>query len=70
VHYKPIYKNIFYEKPYGKQSLESAEEFYKADISLPCHQSMSDEDVEYVIKAVFEVFQEHKYRYRYRYRSF
>jgi len=64
VHYKPIYKNSFYEKKYGFQSLFGAEEFYKAQISLPCHQDMSDSDVEYVIKSIFEIFKEHNFRCR------
>ncbi|BCZ19688.1 UDP-4-keto-6-deoxy-N-acetylglucosamine 4-aminotransferase PseC [Helicobacter sp. NHP19-012] len=41
VHYKPIHTFKLYENLLGKQSLPKAESFYKAEISLPCHQKMS-----------------------------
>lgn len=51
VHYKPTYLFSFYK---GKNvSIESAENFYKKELSLPCHQLMSENDAKRVL-AVLE----------------
>ncbi len=55
VHYKPIYQNSFYIKKFGKMSLKSAEEFYKSEISIPCHQKMTLEDAKFVADIVLKV---------------
>ncbi|OHU81156.1 hypothetical protein BKN38_09585 [Helicobacter sp. CLO-3] len=34
-----------------------AQDFYKAEISLPCHQAMSDADVEYCIKSTLDTIE-------------
>ena len=34
-----------------------AQDFYKAEISLPCHQAMSDSDVEYCIKSTLDTIE-------------
>lgn len=58
VHYKPTYKFELYQQKYGKIELKNAEEFYKAELSIPCHQGMSDDDTEIVASTVLELCQE------------
>ena len=55
VHYKPIYANSFYKEKFGRISLEGAEEFYNAEISIPCNQTMSSEDATYVADTLLDV---------------
>ena len=62
VHYKPIYKNSFYEKQFGLVSLPVANDFYNSEISIPCNQTMSMQDAEYVADTVLDVI--HKYSHR------
>ncbi|MDA7818232.1 UDP-4-amino-4,6-dideoxy-N-acetyl-beta-L-altrosamine transaminase [Sulfurimonas sp.] len=61
VHYKPIYQNSFYKEKFGNISLPVANDFYKSEISIPCHQQMSLEDAEFVANKLIEVIK--KYRY-------
>ena len=59
VHYIPVYWHPYYQQMgYRKGECPTAEEFYKKEITLPLYPAMTREDVEYVIKAVFEVFKE------------
>lgn len=58
VHYRPIYENSFYVEKYGTQFFENADYFYRRMISLPCHQGMSQEEVEYVIDSVQKSLEE------------
>lgn len=60
VHYKPIYKNSFYKEHFGEFTLSSADNFYKSEISIPCHQKMSIEEAKFVADTIFEVI--HKYK--------
>ncbi len=62
VHYKPIYQNSFYKEKFGNVSLEVANDFYRSEISLPCHQKMSMDDAKFVADTFLEVI--HKYAYR------
>ena len=55
VHYKPTYKFSFYRERYSDISVPSAEDFYAAELSIPCHQCMSLEDANFVADALFEV---------------
>lgn len=55
VHYKPVYKFELYKKRYGDMALKNAEEFYKAELSLPCHQAMSDDDAKFVADSFLKV---------------
>ena len=55
VHYKPTYKFSFYRERYGEISVPSAEDFYAAELSIPCHQCMSLEDANFVADTLFEV---------------
>lgn len=59
VHYKPIYKNSFYEKKFGTMHLKSAENFYRSEISIPCNQTMNMQDAEYVAKILLDVITSH-----------
>ena len=54
VHYKPTYKFSFYRELYGEISLPNAEDFYRAELSIPCHQNMSLKDAEFVAQTLFE----------------
>ncbi|QKF91404.1 UDP-4-amino-4,6-dideoxy-N-acetyl-beta-L-altrosamine transaminase [Campylobacter sp. CCUG 57310] len=58
VHYKPTYQFSFYTKLYGEIELKTAEDFYKAELSLPCHQSMSMDDAKFVADTLLEVLSE------------
>jgi len=62
VHYKPIYQNSFYKEKFGEVSLRVAEDFYKSEISIPCHQKMSIEDAKNIADLFLETI--HKYSYR------
>ena len=55
VHYKPTYQFSFYKARYGEGFVQSAEDFYKSELSLPCHQMMSMEDARYVADTVIDV---------------
>lgn len=57
VHYKPVYKFNLYKEKYGDMALKNAEEFYKAELSIPCHQNMSDDDASYVANTLLQVCQ-------------
>ncbi len=54
VHYKPVYQHSFYRKKI-EAVCNNAEEFYRAEISIPCHQGMSLEDAYSVVKNLKEV---------------
>ena len=60
VHYKPIYKFSYYKERFGEQKLQNAEEFYKAELSIPCHQKMSIEDAKFVADTLLEILKNSK----------
>jgi len=61
VHYIPVYWQPYYQKlGYKRGICPKAEEFYQKEISIPLHQSMSDEQIKYTTKAILEVFHESK----------
>ncbi len=62
VHYKPIYQNSFYKEKFGDISLSVANDFYRSEISLPCHQKMSIDHAKFVADIFLQVI--HKYSYR------
>ncbi|MCX6060968.1 MAG: UDP-4-amino-4,6-dideoxy-N-acetyl-beta-L-altrosamine transaminase [Campylobacterales bacterium] len=62
VHYKPIYQNSFYKERYGEQCLQTAELFYKSELSIPCHQKMSMKDAKFVADTVLEIVEKYVYR--------
>jgi len=55
VHYRPIYQNSYYQQFYKDLKIRSAEEFYKAELSIPCHQKMSLKDAKFVADMLFKV---------------
>ena len=59
VHYKPIYQNSFYREKFGKTELDMADNFYRSEISIPCHHKMSLEDAKFVAERLLEIL--HKY---------
>ena len=56
VHYIPIYKQPYWKEKYGKQELPGAEKYYQSCLSIPFYPAMSDEQVEYVIFNLKELF--------------
>lgn len=57
VHYKPTYEFSFYKKELPNLRLENADNFYKAELSIPCHQEMSLEQAKFVKESLFEVLE-------------
>ena len=62
VHYKPIYQNSYYKEKFGEVSLPVANDFYRSELSLPCHQKMSLDDARFVAENFLEVI--HNYSHR------
>ncbi len=60
VHYKPTYQFSYYKKLFGEQKLHNTEEFYKAELSIPCHQEMSLEDAEFVANTLLKTLKKYK----------
>ncbi len=52
VHYKPLYKFAPYK---NHAPLPNVEDFYNAEISIPCHQKMSENDADFVISTLQNV---------------
>jgi UDP-4-amino-4,6-dideoxy-L-N-acetyl-beta-L-altrosamine transaminase len=61
VHYKPIYQNSFYKEYFGDTSLQVADDFYKSEISIPCHQKMSMADAKYVADIFLETISKYSH---------
>ena len=56
VHYLPVYWHSYYEKlGYEKGLCPNAEAYYESSMSIPLYYSLTDEDVEDVIRAVKKV---------------
>ncbi len=62
VHYKPIYQNSFYKEKFGEVSLPVANDFYRSEISIPCHQQMNTEDAEFVADKLIEIINRYSHR--------
>ncbi len=59
VHYIPVYWQPYYQElGYKKGVCPNAEDFYQREISIPLYQSMSEEDIEYVVNTILKVFEE------------
>ena len=54
VHYKPIYQFAPYK---NHAPIKTADDFYNAEISIPCHQKMSANDADFVISTIRKVLQ-------------
>jgi UDP-4-amino-4,6-dideoxy-L-N-acetyl-beta-L-altrosamine transaminase len=59
VHYKPIYRHRYYKERFGSQRLDTAEDFYRAELSIPCHHAMGIHDAETVVKTLSEILEKH-----------
>lgn len=56
VHYLPVYWHSYYENlGYGKGICPNAEKYYNEVMSIPLYYSLTDEDVEDVVRAVKKV---------------
>lgn len=62
VHYKPIYQNSFYRELFGDFSLKVADDFYKYEISIPCHQKMNLNDAKFVADKLLEIINKYAHR--------
>ncbi|AEH44328.1 UDP-4-keto-6-deoxy-N-acetylglucosamine 4-aminotransferase [Thermodesulfatator indicus DSM 15286] len=59
VHYIPVYMHPYYQQlEYREGESPVAEEFYKREISLPLYPAMTEENVNFVIETVFNMFKE------------
>ncbi|HEB9428681.1 TPA: UDP-4-amino-4,6-dideoxy-N-acetyl-beta-L-altrosamine transaminase [Campylobacter coli] len=63
VHYKPTYEFSFYKKLLGEIRLKNADNFYKAELSIPCHQEMSLKDAKFVRDTLFSTLEKVKKDY-------
>lgn len=61
VHYKPIYQNSFYKEEFGEIRLDVCEDFYRSEISIPCHQEMSMDDAAFVVETLLEILQHYSH---------
>lgn len=59
VHYKPLFEYELY-KPFYKNPLPKTKEFYKSELSIPCHQGMNIKDARYVAKTLLEILEKLK----------
>lgn len=57
VHYKPIYQYQLYQQLFNTAPLKSAEVFYNAEISLPCHANLDLESVKNIAYGVLKTFE-------------
>ncbi|WQS33971.1 UDP-4-amino-4,6-dideoxy-N-acetyl-beta-L-altrosamine transaminase [Helicobacter pylori] len=60
VHYKPIYQYQLYQQLFNTAPLKSAEDFYRAEISLPCHANLDLESVKNIAHGVLKTFEDLK----------
>jgi UDP-4-amino-4,6-dideoxy-N-acetyl-beta-L-altrosamine transaminase len=57
VHYLPVYLHPYYhDLGYSEGLCHEAEDFYAREISIPLFPAMEDEDIEHVIRNLFETF--------------
>ncbi len=57
VHYKPIYQYQLYQQFFNTAPLKSAEDFYRAEISLPCHANLDLKSVQNIAHGVLKTFE-------------
>ncbi len=60
VHYKPIYQYQLYQQLFNTAPLKSTEDFYRAEISLPCHANLNLESVQNIAHGVLKTFESFK----------
>ncbi len=57
VHYKPIYQYQLYQQLFNTAPLKNAEDFYRTEISLPCHANLDLESVQNIAHGVLKTFE-------------
>ncbi len=57
VHYKPIYQYQLYQQLFNTAPLKSAQDFYRAEISLPCHANLDLESVQNIAHGILKTFE-------------
>ncbi len=57
VHYKPIYQYQLYQQLFNTAPLKSAQDFYRAEISLPCHANLDLESAQTIAHGVLKTFE-------------
>ncbi|WP_221009084.1 UDP-4-amino-4,6-dideoxy-N-acetyl-beta-L-altrosamine transaminase [Helicobacter pylori] len=57
VHYKPIYQYQLYQQLFNTAPLKNAEDFYRAEISLPCHANLDLESTQNIAHGVLKTFE-------------
>ncbi|WP_231211222.1 UDP-4-amino-4,6-dideoxy-N-acetyl-beta-L-altrosamine transaminase [Helicobacter pylori] len=60
VHYKPIYQYQLYQQLFNTAPLKSAQDFYRAEISLPCHANLNLESAQTIAHGVLKTFEDLK----------
>ncbi|PAF43178.1 UDP-4-amino-4,6-dideoxy-N-acetyl-beta-L-altrosamine transaminase [Helicobacter sp. 11S02596-1] len=60
VHYKPIYEFSLYKNLLGDLELPNARDFYRAEISIPCHQKMDLTTAKETAEKILKVFENFK----------
>ncbi|WQV91687.1 UDP-4-amino-4,6-dideoxy-N-acetyl-beta-L-altrosamine transaminase [Helicobacter pylori] len=60
VHYKPIYQYQLYQQLFNTAPLKSTQDFYNAEISLPCHANLDLESVQNIAHGVLKTFEDLK----------
>ncbi|PUB97063.1 UDP-4-amino-4,6-dideoxy-N-acetyl-beta-L-altrosamine transaminase [Helicobacter pylori] len=60
VHYKPIYQYQLYQQLFNTAPLKSAQDFYNAEISLPCHANLNSESAQTIAHGVLKTFEDLK----------
>ncbi|WP_441701833.1 UDP-4-amino-4,6-dideoxy-N-acetyl-beta-L-altrosamine transaminase [Helicobacter pylori] len=60
VHYKPIYQYQLYQQLFNTAPLKSAQDFYRAEISLPCHANLDLKSVQNIAHGVLKTFEDFK----------
>ncbi len=60
VHYKPIYQYQLYQQLFNTAPLKNAEDFYRTEISLPCHANLDLESVQNIAHGVLKTFEDLK----------
>ncbi|GAA7941191.1 UDP-4-amino-4,6-dideoxy-N-acetyl-beta-L-altrosamine transaminase [Helicobacter pylori] len=57
VHYKPIYQYQLYQQLFNTAPLKSAQDFYRAEISLPCHANLDLESIQNIAHGILKTFE-------------
>ncbi len=60
VHYRPIYQYQLYQQLFNTAPLKNAEDFYRAEISLPCHANLDLESAQTIAHGVLKTFESFK----------